>query len=143
MRTDIDRELRLFHTRLLDRGYLHEDLLPLLVKGVDNAVNYLSLTPTQRLDRKKAKIGKLDERIFFHITYHPQLPPSSAIQQLWRDLVFEPPGEKKFNELKNTSGFHVPIKRLIVAYHRAPNLANLLSYRKLENRTGLKASSFI
>jgi hypothetical protein len=101
------------------------------------------LTPTQRLDRKKAKIGKLDEHIFFHITYHPQLPPSSAIHQLWRDLVFEPPGEKKFNKLKNTSGFHVPIKRLIVAYHRAPNLANLLSYRKLETRTGLKASSFI
>jgi hypothetical protein len=30
-----------------------------------------------------------------------------------------------------------------IANHRAPNLANLLSYRKLSSGTGLKASSFI
>jgi len=104
-RADINRELCLFHTRLIDPGYQIDDLLPLFIRGgVDNAVNYLSLTPAQRVDRKKAKIGNMDKRIFFHITYHPQLPPSKVTQQLWRVLVFAPPGEKTFNQLKNSSG---------------------------------------
>jgi hypothetical protein len=101
------------------------------------------LTPVQREARKKAKVGKLDERIFFHTKYHPQNMPSKTVQHLWRTLVMSPPGEKTLTQLKNCSGYKIPIKRLIVAYSRAPNLAELLSYRKLSSRTGLKASSFI
>ena len=140
---DADQELRLFHRRLVDRGYQPEVLFPIFVKGVDNATNYLSLTLVQREARKKTKVGNLDERVFFHIEYHPQNISSKTIQQLWRDIVQSPPGEKTFTQLKNYSGHRVPIQRLIVANHRAPNLANLLSYRKLSSRTGLKASSFI
>jgi hypothetical protein len=143
-RADIDWELCLFHTRLIDPGYQIDDLLPLFIRGgVNNAVNYLSLTPAQRVDRKKAKIGNMDKHIFFHITYHPQLPPSKVTQQLWRVLVFAPLGEKTFNQLKNSSGHHVPIKRLILAYHQLLNLANLLLYCKLDTRTRLKDSLFI
>jgi len=143
-RGDIDRELYLFHTCLIDCGYQLDELLPLFVRGgVDNAVNYLLLTPAQQVDRKKAKIGNMDKRIFFLITYHPRLPPSKVTQQLWRVLVFAPPGEKTFNQLKNSSGHHVPIKRLIVAYHQLLNLANLLLYRKLDTCTRLKDSLFI
>jgi hypothetical protein len=68
---------------------------------------------------------------------------ATPVQHLWRDLVLLPPGKKELTELTNWEGHHVPIKRLIVAYHRNPNLANLNSYRKLETRTGLKPSSFI
>jgi hypothetical protein len=140
---DMDEELRKFHGRLIDRGYHHNITLPLFVKGIDNATNNLSLTPAQREIRKKDKIGKLDERIFFHVTYHPQSAGSKVIQHLWRNKIFSPPGKKIFTELKNSSNFHVPIKRLVVAYHRAQNLGNLLLYHKLSNRTGLKASSFL
>jgi hypothetical protein len=118
-------------------------LLPLFEKGINNAITYLSLSPEQREARKKAKIGRLDQRIFLHIPYHPQNPSSRYVQRLWRDLVFSPPGEKELTKLTNWEGHHVPIKRLIVAYHRNPNLANLNSYRKLTTRTGLKPSSFI
>ncbi len=45
--------------------------------------------------------------------------------------------------LTNQQGYDVPIERLTIAWHRPPNLGNLLSYRKLENRTGLNLSSFI
>ena len=141
--SDIDKELSLFYQRLLNRGYKPINLLPLLEKGINNAIAYLSLTPDQREAKKKAKIGRLDQRIFFHLPYHPQNPSSSSVQHLWRDLVLSPPGEKELTELTNWEGHHVPIKRLIVAYHRNPNLANLNSYRKLETRTGLKPSSFI
>jgi hypothetical protein len=43
----------------------------------------------------------------------------------------------------NWEGYHIPIKRLVVAYHCNPNLANLNSYRKLTTRTGLKPSAII
>ena len=69
--SDIDKELSLFYHRLLNRGYKPTNLLPLLEKGINNAITYLSLSPEQREARKKAKIGKLDKHIFLHIPYHP------------------------------------------------------------------------
>jgi len=92
---------------------------------------------------KKAKVGKSDERIFLHIPYHPQNPSSGFVQNIWRNIVLLPPGKENLNQLTNWEGQHVPIKRLTVAFHRNPNLANLNSYRKLSLRTGLKPSTFI
>ena len=140
---DIDRELRLFHVRLVDRGYQPDVLFPIFVQGVDNATNYLSLTPAQREARKLARSGNMDERVFFHVEYHPQNVTSKITQQLWRNTISSPSGKETLTQVKNCSGFYIKIKRLIVAYHRAPNLGNLLTYRKLSSRTGLKASSFI
>jgi len=140
---DIDKELSLFYKRLLNRGYLTPKLIPLFEQGINNAISYLSLSPQQRELRAKTKVGKPDERIFFHIPYHPQNPSSGTIQHLWRDLLHSPPGKECLNQLRNWQGHRVPIKRLIVAYHRNPNLANLNSYRKLSSRTGLKTSAFI
>jgi hypothetical protein len=45
--------------------------------------------------------------------------------------------------LTNQQGYDVPIEQLTNAWHHPTNLGNLLSYRKLENRTGLNLSSFI
>ena len=41
---DIDSELSAFYHRLLARGYKSVDIVPLLIKGIDNANHYLSLT---------------------------------------------------------------------------------------------------
>jgi hypothetical protein len=140
---DIDKELSLFHTCLLTRGYASNKLLPLFKKGIHNAISYLSQTSEQQDAIKKAKIGKLDEQIFFHIPYHPQNPSSGFIQNLWRNLVHSPPGKKDLSQMTNWEGHHVPIKRLIVAFHHNPNLVNLNSYQKLTIRTGLKPSTFV
>ena len=140
---DIDKELSLFHKRLLNRGYATNQLIPFFEKGINNAISYLSQTQEQRDAVKKAKVGKSDERIFLHIPYHPQNPSSGFVQNIWRNLVLSPPGKENLNQLTNWEGHHVPIKRLIIAYHRNPNLANLNSYRKLSLRTGLKPSTFI
>ena len=133
----------MFFNRLVDPGHLRTKLLPLFDKGFDNATTYMSMTLEQRVARKKAKVGRFDKRIFLHIPDHPQNPSSGLIQQLWRDLIYSPPGEKTLNQLKNHFRHRVPVKRLIVAYRRNLNLANLNSYRKLSSRTGLKVSSFI
>ncbi len=140
---DIDKELSLFYTHLLACGYTPTKLLPLFTKGINNAISYLSQSPKQWDVLKKAKIGKLDEQIFLHLPYHPQNPSSSFVQNLWQTLVSLPPGQEELNRLTNWEGHHVPIKRLIVAYHCNPNLANLTSYRKLSLRTGLKPSTLI
>jgi len=124
-------------------GYMPTKLLPLFTKGINNAISYLSRSQKQRDVLKKAKIGKLDKRIFLHLPYHPQNPSSSFVQNLWQTLISLPPGQEELNRLTNWEGHHVPIKRLIVAYHRNPNLANLTSHRKLSLRTGLKPSTFI
>jgi hypothetical protein len=58
---DIDRELSLLHTCLPNRGYTSNKLLPLFVKGINNAISYLSQTPEQWDAIKKAKTGKSDE----------------------------------------------------------------------------------
>jgi hypothetical protein len=140
---DINSELAAFHHRLLDHGYKATNIIPLLIKGIDNANHYLSLTEAQREEAKKARMGHAYEKVFFHLPFHPQNPSSGVIQHLWRDLILSPPGEESLNSLKNWSNYPVPVKKLTVAYHRNPNLANLLSYRNLAQCTGLKASSFL
>ena len=126
---DIDKELSLFHTRLLNRGYATNKLIPFFEKGINNAISYLSQTQEQRDAIKKAKVGKSDERIFLHIPYHPQNPSSGFVQNIWRNTVLSPPGKENLNQLTNWEGHHVPIKRLIIAYHRNPDLAKLNSYQ--------------
>ncbi len=140
---DINKELSLFYKHLLNRGYTSTNLLPLFKKGINNAISYLSHSLEQQEARKKAKVGQLDEQIFLHLPYHPQNPSSRFIQSLWQNLIFSLPGQEELTKMTNHKGHHVPIKRLIVAYHPNPNLANLNSYRKLSMRTRLKPSTFI
>ncbi len=79
----IDSELAAFHHRLLDRGYKATNIIPLLIKGIDNANHYLSLAKAQQEEAKKAWMGHADERVFFHLPFHPQHPSSGVIQRLW------------------------------------------------------------
>jgi hypothetical protein len=116
---------------------------PFFEKGINNAISYLSQTSEQGDAIKKVKIGKLDERIFFHIPYHPQNHSSGFVQNLWQNLIYLPPGKKDLHQMTNWEGHLVPIKRLIVAFHCNSNLANLNSYQNLTIRTGLKSSTFI
>jgi hypothetical protein len=140
---DINKELSLFHMCLLQCGYTTNKLMPFFQKSINNALLFLSQTQEQQYTVKKAKIGKSDERIFLHIPYHPQNLSSGFVQNIWQNLVLWPPGKENLNQLTNWEGHHNQIKRLIVAFCRNPNLANLNSYRKLSLRTRLKPSTFI
>jgi len=140
---DIDSELSAFYHRLLDPGYKSVHIVPLLIKGINNTNHYLSLTEAQREEAKKARTGRANERVFFHLPFHPQNPSSGVIQRLWRDHILSPPGKASLNLLKNWGNYPVLVKKLTVAYHRNLNLANLLSYRNLTKHTGLKASSYL
>jgi hypothetical protein len=84
---DIDRELSLLHTRLLNCGYTSNKLLPLFEKGINNAVSYLSQTPEQWDAIKKAKTRKSNKK---NIPSYPLPPPKPLI---WiRPKSFAKPG---------------------------------------------------
>ena len=56
--SDIEKELCLLCKRLINCGYLHNKILPLFVKGIDNATSYLLMTMEQREAKKKSnKLG--------------------------------------------------------------------------------------
>ena len=57
--SDIDKDLSLLYQRLLNRGYKPINLLPLLQKGINNAITYFSLTLDQRkLKRRPRSEGR-------------------------------------------------------------------------------------
>ena len=140
---DVMKEIKLFFHRLLDRGYQSSQLTPLFQQAMDNAKVYLQRTTLDHLRAKSKKEAAHRRRVFLHLPYHPANPSSKAIQKLWAGRVANPPGQPPFSRLTNESGYNIPVERLTIAWHRPPNLGNLLSYRKLDNRTGLKVSSFI
>ncbi len=115
---DNDSELVAFYHCLLDRGYKAANIIPLLIKGIDNANYYLSLTEAQQEEVKKARMGRADKRIFVHLPFHPQNPSSGVIQHFRRDLILSPPGKERRNSLKNWNNCPVPVKRPTVAYHQ-------------------------
>ena len=111
---------------------------------MDNAKAYLWRTALDHLRAKSKKETAQRQRVFLHLPYHSSNPSSRTIQKLWAERVANPPDQPSLSGLTNEQGYNIPIKQLTIAWHRPPNLGNLLSYRKLNNRTpGLKVSSFI
>jgi hypothetical protein len=125
------------------RGYSKEFPIPLFAKTTENAHRYLRRTKAQSKAAEDAKLVQNHRRVFFHLPYHPNDPKSSVIQRIWRDKVMYPPGKDALNQLKNHYDYKIPIDQLTIAYHRAPNLGNMFSVRKLHKRWGPNVSSFI
>ena len=140
---DIDCELEAFLRHLLARGHSLENVMPLFTKAVDNAIKYISQSDEYRLQQRLNRMNTDSRRVFFHIPFDTRNPKSSVIQKKWRSLVSEPRGKRALNMCTNYSGDPIPVDRLIIAYSRAPNLGNVLSYRKLNKIPGPKVSSYL
>ena len=100
-------------------------------------------TALDHLCAKSKKETAHRRQIFLHLPYHPSNPSSKTIQKMWMKQVANPPNQPPLHCLTNKKGYNIPIKQLTIAWHCPPNLGNLLSYRKLNNRTGLKVLAFI
>lgn len=143
VKSDIQVKLDEFYARLLNRGHQPSTLLPLFDKAISNAASYIEKSDEDKKAAALAKIEAAQRSVYFHLTYHPNDPPSRTIQRLWREFVAEPMDGLPLNKMENLQGFEIPVDKLTIAYHRAPNLGNLLSYRKIDKRTGPKVSSFV
>ena len=117
------------------RGYNNEDILPIFEKAITNARAYV-----KRGARKEIEDGS--NRLFFHIQYHPNNPPSSAIQKNCRLHLCNPPSEAPLPLVRNHRNAPTAIDQLTVAYSRPPNLGNLLSYRCIDKLNGPKVLPF-
>ena len=134
-------KLKEFYRRLLRRGYKPSTLLPMFDKAIQNANDYLDRTATERTSAAYARSRRSERQAYFHLLYHPDDPPPSTIQRLWRDRVSAPPDATPFNRLTNHEDEEIPLDQLILAFHRAPNFGNWFSYRKLKTHDGPNVSS--
>lgn len=140
---DIEEKLGKFFGQLLDRGHCFKRILPVFSKAMDNAKRYISTSKEYRFQQSEKKRLASKRQVYLHVPYHPGNPTSRDLQRLWRNIVFHPKGKRPLNLCTNSLGYEIPVDRMIIAYHRAPNLGNMLSYRKICNRSGPKVSSYL
>jgi hypothetical protein len=135
--TDQSNELQNLVRRLVARGYNQQFLV--------NIINHTY----QRINKEKQattppEAAPPNNVCFFHTYYHPQDPKSSVIQQIFQEEMFKPRGMyKKLPDLLNHRKAKLGIDRMIIAYHRTPNLGNLLSARVMKSEDGPPVSSYI
>ena len=139
---DIRNRLQDFWNRLQARGYEHSDIYTIFTNGISHAKNHLD-SATLRPDPTDTQPS-----FFMHVRYHPQDPPSQAIQEAWKTRVSEPSLRPALADLPVYSVIskrqhRFAMDRLIVCYHRPPNLGNLLSYRKIRPDAGPLVSSYL
>jgi hypothetical protein len=129
---DVDKELQLFFERLTDCGHSPTIILPLLKKAELKArerIAYERETDDYVINKDKLDT---DDKVFFHLPFHPSNPNSAAIQRIWRENIASPLEKPELKDLKNHWGHKIAISKLTVAYSRGPNLGNLLSCRKMK-----------
>ena len=133
---DINRELSSFLQRLLDRGYTLPYLLPIFLSAEQKALSHRSTYLQQQTNPLPNHPRQLthNDAAFLHLPFHPANPPSTTIQHLWRSTILAPPTKPPFSTLRNREGHLLDVKRLTIAYSRAPNLGNILSCRILRAR---------
>jgi hypothetical protein len=121
--------------RLCLRGYTPAFLLPLF----EQAIRYITTVAEPPLAP-----GPLARplSIFLHLPFHPDDVNTSTIQRLFRQ-VFEPTDRLSTRLLRTPSGNTFAYDRLIIAYHRPPNLSNILCPRKFAKTNGASVSTIL
>jgi hypothetical protein len=129
------QELQRLLLRLTARGYAKSLILQTINKAYQQISQSVKHNNTLSVDCNK--------NCFFHLQYHPQDVKSCEFQKLFDKVILAPPYRTPLPELKNHRQHPIGINRMIVAYHRTPNLGNLLSPRVLNNKDGPLVSSYI
>jgi hypothetical protein len=139
--TDLDvchRNIQDLYRRLLKRGYPPSTLRPIFAEGL-----------ARDHSRQPAVLPDTDtpatpHPFFLHVPYHPQDPPSHEIQRLFRETCISPAADAvPMSELCNSEGHPLGNDRLIIAYSRPRNLANLLTPRRIARTPGPSVSTYL
>eukprot|EP00804_Cyclotella_cryptica_P028604 CCRYP_020781-RA/>CCRYP_020781-RA protein AED:0.34 eAED:0.34 QI:0/-1/0/1/-1/0/1/0/169 len=113
-KTDADKNIKQFFQCLCERGPESSTLIPIFSRTESNAREYLRWKQNTNNTNTKTKGGT--QKLFLHLQYHPEDPPSHEIQQLWRQHVAQPPNEQPLCNLENLDVYPFGPTRLIVAY---------------------------
>ena len=139
--SDQRRHINQFLNHLLIRGYKRAGLVPIFNEAL-TAYSNLPLEPAaQPLQPPRPPDV---HPLFLHIQYHPNDPPSTALQKIWRTTLYQPPGSRPLSDVDSSHRRgKLGTNRMITCYRRAPNLENLVSSkRNLAFRDGPTVSSF-
>ena len=126
-----------FWVQLTKRGYSSATLKPIFEKALNTKRTW---TPPATSD---STTNDLSRKWFFKLAYHPQGPPSALIQQAWDRNIANPRDNRKPLAKVDVKYNCIGERRFIVCYKRAPNIGNLLSYRKILPESGSRVSSFV
>jgi hypothetical protein len=130
--------------RLKARGHKSDQLLPLFKDALLRLRTRQLQAETQADATLEEKEETEEKRVFFHLQYHPMDPPSNHIQQLFRDELLLPRGSHvPLSGIPNHKNARIGTNRLIVCYHRPPNLGNLMSPRVLTAEHGPPVSAYL
>ena len=142
-RPEINQHIINFYNRLISRGYKPHLIRKLFNETIIRLNATLSNTPHRSLytssmrlnsNRNNAQIEDNGRRLTLHLRYSPNDPPSSAIQQIFRNTFLNPPNDTlPAAQIHNRRGAPCNITGLRIAYSRGLNLSNLLSIRKLSD----------
>jgi hypothetical protein len=122
-----------FYRHLTARGYKPDKLRPLFSTAISRALHPPPAPQEPENERN---------RIFFHLPFHPDDPPSTQIQKIWTDCLAAPRQRTPLAQTPNQDGDPILLDRMTVCYSRQLNLGNLLSYRKLTILNGPPVSSY-
>ena len=136
-RDDQLRRIRQFVIHLRARGHHIDTIVPIVRSAYAKHAAPKQDPPPEPQDTPPPP------RIFVHLPFHPDNPPSSSVQRAWKRNVSRPPFARRLRSVKNKHGIPIGVDRMTVAYHRSHNLGNLLSYRDLSKRKGPSVSSLI
>jgi hypothetical protein len=131
------------YTRLLARGYNKTDLLAAIKDAHQRYGSNDTSKHTITIMENHGETHTPESRIYIHIPFHPADPPSNTVQTIFRREIQYPRGITPLDELKNHKDAKIDITRLIVAYHRPPNIGNLLSPRLMNAEHGPAVSSYL
>ena len=137
--SDRRRLLNKFYRRLRQRGYQRSNILSFFDQG-------LHLARVRYVDKRIVEKEKIDQRqrVFLHLPYHPQNPPSSVLQRVFREHLSNPSDDIPLSRMISRFHHHpILVDRMIVAYSRPRSLQDMFSYRKIERYEGSAVSSFI
>ena len=135
--------LKRFYIHLRERGFHSKVIVEALKKAIFNAKSYMQKTKSYLEKAKSKKMAATRRKLIFHLQYHPNDPQANKIQRILDKWLFNPTDGPPLNHLTNYKGEKNPIDGMLVAYSRAPNIGNLLSYRKINKSMGPKVSSHL
>jgi hypothetical protein len=126
--------IRNIYLRLRNRGYRRDALLPTFEAAFTHVKQKLQAgrTTGPRVTTDHGVPDTPANRVFLHLPYNALDPSHRSIQMLFGNHLSDPNGEPRLTaDLRNHKDFYSPTKQLVVAYHRQPNLQNVLFPRRL------------
>ena len=125
--------------RLCRCGYRRDKLLPLFHTAY---ARYNNVTTTTQCP-PTAPTEPTGQHVILHMPYHPLNPSSALLQQTYQHTIIQPPNDRHVSSILNHTDAPFSVNRMIVAYHRPPNIKNLVFPRRLRVVPGQEVSTVI